>query len=109
MKYEVFIDGISRSVEMERDASGSLRVRLDRRIFDADAVEILPGTFSILIAGCAFEARSGATAKTVYRFAVRDTTFSERGKGAIPARGVGPAQQRLGSGGPSAGGHANAR
>jgi hypothetical protein len=57
VKYEVVVDGISRSLEILADASGSLRVQLDDKSFDADAVEVVPGTFSILIGGRVFEAR----------------------------------------------------
>ena len=61
MKYEVLVDGVGRSLEVDRDvdriATSSPRVRLDERIIDVDAVEIVPGTFSILIAGRVFEAR----------------------------------------------------
>lgn len=57
MNYEILVDGVSRSLEIERGASGGLRVHLDAAVFDADAAEIVPGTFSILIAGRVFEAR----------------------------------------------------
>ncbi len=56
MKYEVIVDGTSRSLEIESGESGRLRVHLDKKVFDADAVEIVPGTFSILINGRVFEA-----------------------------------------------------
>lgn len=57
MKYAVLVDGISRALELERQGNGSLRVHLDGKVFDADAVEIVPGTFSILIGGRVFEAQ----------------------------------------------------
>jgi biotin carboxyl carrier protein len=57
VKYEVLVDGTARSLEIESGESGRLRVHLDNKVFDADAVEIVPGTFSILIDGRVFEAR----------------------------------------------------
>lgn len=55
MKIEIELDGKSRSVEMihtgERD-----RWTIDGRPIDADAVEVSPGIYSILIAGQSFEA-----------------------------------------------------
>ena len=57
MKFEVRVDGAARTLEMERQANGSIRVRLDGTSFDAGAAEVAPGTFSILAGGIAFEAR----------------------------------------------------
>jgi biotin carboxyl carrier protein len=56
MKLAIEIDGKSRSVELLRDSS-RLRISLDGRPVDADAVEISPGVFSILLEGRSIEAR----------------------------------------------------
>jgi biotin carboxyl carrier protein len=47
----------SRTVAVERGAAGLLRVQIDDRTIDADAVAIALGVYSILVAGRAFEAR----------------------------------------------------
>ncbi len=58
MKLEIRIgrsdDRHARVVEFERDAS-RWKISLDGRLLDADAVEIAPGTFSILLNGCSHE------------------------------------------------------
>src|SRR5712664_2916401 len=46
----------TRSLELQREG-GRLRVTLDGRQLEADAVEIAPGTYSILLAGRSFEVR----------------------------------------------------
>jgi biotin carboxyl carrier protein len=51
------VDGVERALEIAREASGILRVRIGDKQFDADAAELASGTFSILIGGRAFEAR----------------------------------------------------
>ena len=62
MKLEVRIAGSggqqqrTRSVEFEREGS-RLRLRLDGREVEADAVEVAAGTYSILLGGRAFEVR----------------------------------------------------
>ncbi len=62
MKLEVRISGPggqrerTRSLELQREG-GRLRVTLDGRQLEADAVEIAPGTYSILLAGRSFEVR----------------------------------------------------
>src|SRR3989449_11661656 len=62
MKLEVRISGPggqrerTRSLELEREG-GKLRVTLDGRQLEADALEIAPGTYSILLAGRSFEVR----------------------------------------------------
>jgi biotin carboxyl carrier protein len=57
MRVEVHIEGARRAVEIEPLSAGEFRARLDGQTMAADAVEISPGTYSILLAGRAFEAR----------------------------------------------------
>jgi biotin carboxyl carrier protein len=54
MKCEVRISGKTRRVQIERDAD-RWRISIDGMPVDADAVEIAPGTFSILLDGTAYE------------------------------------------------------
>lgn len=56
MKLNVMISGRTRQVEVAREGS-LLRCRIDGRAFDVDAVEVAPGTYSLLIGGQAFEVR----------------------------------------------------
>jgi len=56
-KWEARVDGVERTLEIERGSSGILRVRIGDKQFHADAAEIASDTFSILIGGRAFEAR----------------------------------------------------
>ena len=56
MKYEVHIGGRTRIVELTRN-SEKLQISLDGNLFDADAVEVAPNTFSILIDGESHEVR----------------------------------------------------
>ena len=60
MKYEVQLEDLSgkksRIVELERTGSG-WRILLDGLPVDADAVEIAPGTLSILLNGQSYEIR----------------------------------------------------
>ncbi len=46
----------TRTVELEREGS-RLRIMLDGRLIGADAVELAPGTYSILVEGQSFEVR----------------------------------------------------
>jgi len=58
MKLHIEFDGKMRAVELTRAGSGGRwRCVIDGREIEADAVEINPGVFSILIGGGAFEAR----------------------------------------------------
>lgn len=57
MKWAMRVDGVERTLEIAREASGMLSVRIGDVEFDTDAAEIAPDTFSILIGGRAFEAR----------------------------------------------------
>jgi biotin carboxyl carrier protein len=54
MKYEVRISGKTRRVEIDRDVD-RWRISLDDSPVDADARELAPGTFSILLNGWAYE------------------------------------------------------
>jgi len=56
MKFEVVINSTQRVVELERDANG-WRISLDGEVADADAVEISPNIFSILLNGKSYEIR----------------------------------------------------
>ncbi len=62
MKLEVRIGGPdvrqekTRRIEIEREGS-RLRATLDGRTIEADAVELAPGTYSILLGGQSFEVR----------------------------------------------------
>jgi biotin carboxyl carrier protein len=57
VKFEVHIEGKKRAVEIEALGTGSFRARLDGHADAADAVETAPDSYSILLAGRAFEAR----------------------------------------------------
>ncbi|HUI74989.1 MAG TPA: biotin/lipoyl-containing protein [Candidatus Acidoferrum sp.] len=50
MKLEIHISGKTRLVELSRE-NGRLRISLDGISLDADAVEVVPNTYSILLAG----------------------------------------------------------
>jgi biotin carboxyl carrier protein len=56
MKYEIHISGKSRTVELDRDGA-RWRIQLDGAPTDADAIEIAPGIFSILLNGESHEVR----------------------------------------------------
>ena len=56
MKFDVVINGAPRTVKIERDAS-RWQISLDGKAVDADAVEIAPGIFSILLNGKSYEVR----------------------------------------------------
>jgi biotin carboxyl carrier protein len=56
MKIEVRIDNARRSVELTRDAN-RWRISLDGEPLEADAVEIAPNIYSILLNGKSFEVR----------------------------------------------------
>src|SRR5882724_1577132 len=57
MKFEVCIDGRARTVELIRDAD-RWQISKDGRAVYADAVEIAPGIFSILLNGKSYEVRA---------------------------------------------------
>ncbi|HET9803298.1 MAG TPA: biotin/lipoyl-containing protein [Candidatus Acidoferrum sp.] len=56
MKYEVRIGGKTRVVEFTRN-SDALKISLDGKLLEADAVEVATNTFSILIEGESHEVR----------------------------------------------------
>jgi biotin carboxyl carrier protein len=56
VKFEIQISGKTRFVELSREES-HLRISLDGISLDADAVEVAPNTFSILLAGESHEIR----------------------------------------------------
>ena len=56
MKFHVEINARQRTVELERDGAG-WRISLDGEAVDADAVEIAPNIFSILLNGKSYEIR----------------------------------------------------
>jgi len=56
MKYEVHIGGKTRVVEFTRN-SGTLKISLDGKLLDVDAVEVATNTFSILLEGESYEVR----------------------------------------------------
>ena len=64
MKVEIEIAGRMRTVEWSR-AGGGWRCVLDGRPLEADAVEISPGLFSILLGGQSFEISVEETGETL--------------------------------------------
>lgn len=56
MKLDILISGQARTVELDRNADG-WRVTLDGRSVHADAIEVAPNIFSILIDGQSHEIR----------------------------------------------------
>ncbi len=56
MRLEIHIGGSTRTVELEREGS-RLRARIDGREVEADATEVAPGSYSILLGGRALEVR----------------------------------------------------
>ena len=56
MKFHVEINGRQRTVELERD-DAAWRISLDGQAVDADAIEIAPNIFSILLNGKSYEIR----------------------------------------------------
>ena len=56
MKYDVRISGKTRTVELHRDGA-RWQIALDGTATDADAIEIAPGVFSILLNGESHEIR----------------------------------------------------
>ena len=60
MRFEVAINNTQRIVELERDAAG-WRISLDGEVVDADALEIAPNIFSILLNGKSYEIRVAPT------------------------------------------------
>jgi len=83
------LDGKSRSIEMVHTGERARRT-IDGRAIDADAVEVSPGIYSILIAGQSFEARVApqrdsellvSVANQEHRVTVRDPRKWTRNRG----------------------------
>lgn len=76
MELQVFLRGQLRAVELERSARG-WSVKLDGQAIDADAVEVLPGIYSILLDGRSYEVRvMPAPGGAGLRIQVGDAEFS---------------------------------
>lgn len=56
MKYDVFLGGKTRVVDLER-ADGNWGIALDGNAIDASVAEVAPNTFSILLNGESFQVR----------------------------------------------------
>jgi biotin carboxyl carrier protein len=56
VKYEVLLAGKTRVVELARH-DGVLRISLDGKPLDVDAVEVVPNTFSVLLNGESYQIR----------------------------------------------------
>jgi biotin carboxyl carrier protein len=56
MKFDVHIAGKARTVELERDAD-RWRISLDGAVVDADAIEVAPNIFSVVLNGQSHEIR----------------------------------------------------
>ena len=56
MKYEVLLDGKTRVVELARE-NGGWKITLDGNLLDANAVEVSPNTFSVLLNGRSHQVR----------------------------------------------------
>ncbi|MGB0035693.1 MAG: biotin/lipoyl-containing protein [Candidatus Acidiferrales bacterium] len=88
MKLEIELGGKTRSVELAH-AGDHLRFVVDGRTLEADAVEVSPGMYSILIGGQSLEARvepAGAGLRVIvgereFQAAIRDTRQWRRHRG----------------------------
>ena len=89
MKIEIELDGKSRSVEMIHTGERA-RWSIDGRAIDADAIEVSPGIYSILIGGQSFEVRIApqpdfalrvTAAKREYRATIRNPRKWARNRG----------------------------
>jgi biotin carboxyl carrier protein len=89
VKIEVELGGKARAIELER-AGEHLRCTIDGRAVEADAIEVAPGVYSILIEGASLEARvePGAAGLRViaggreYTATIRDPRQWRRHRGA---------------------------
>ena len=75
MKCEIELDGKLRNVELAHTGQRA-RWTLDGRMLDADAVEVSPGIYSILIDGKSFEARVESKSDSELRIAVAGRQFN---------------------------------
>jgi biotin carboxyl carrier protein len=92
LKLEIEFGGKARTVEIEADSSrgGPIRCSIDGRIVEADAAEVAPGIYSILIGGTSLEARvepHGTALRVIvagreYATTVRDPQQWRRSRGA---------------------------
>src|SRR5579862_8338609 len=93
MKLAIELDGKTRTVEINSDATrsgGRLACTIDGREVEADATEVEPGVYSILIGGASFEVRverAGAglritSAGREYGAQIRDPRQWRRNRGA---------------------------
>lgn len=57
MKYEIQIDGATRTIEVQQNGKGSFRAQLEGQPIAIDAVEVAPDAYSILLDGRVFDAR----------------------------------------------------
>ena len=91
MKYEILIDGVRHSVDFTppADKSPQMTLSIDGRSVCADAIEILPGIYSILMDGRSIEIRVEATgdgllvqsANHQFRVAIMDPRSWRQGRG----------------------------
>ena len=96
MKFEVRIGGRECTIELHRDAD-HWQILIDGRAVDADAVEIAPGIFSILLNGKSYEVRvtpnpgGGLTLQTAHQEFVAEVVdpraWRGRRHGALEAEG----------------------
>ncbi len=93
MKLGIELDGKMRTVEIGSDAArtnGRVPCTIDGRALEADAVEVAPGIYSILIGGACFEARVEPDAMSLrvtiagreYAAQIRDPRQWRRNRGA---------------------------
>ena len=64
MKFNVAINGAQRTVELEREG-GRWRISFDGEAVDADAIEIAPDIFSVLLNAKSYEIRVAPTASGI--------------------------------------------
>ena len=97
MKYEVVLDGKTRLVELARE-DGGWKITLDGNLLDANAVEVAPNTFSVLLNGRSHQVRVAPrsdgsltlhTAVGEYRAEITDPrSWRGRRHGALEAEGL---------------------
>jgi biotin carboxyl carrier protein len=96
MKFDVRISGKTRTIELQRN-SERWQISLDGTALDADAVEIAPNVFSILLNGESFEVRIAPTSEGKLTLQTRHQDFTaevvdprawrDRRHGAVEAEG----------------------
>jgi biotin carboxyl carrier protein len=74
VRLAIELNGAPRSVEVSREGP-RLNLTIDGRALNAEAVEVLPGIYSILIGGAAFEACAESTPAGL-RIAVGESEFT---------------------------------